>query len=91
MRYVSKRTARYLLCWDDHCSKGLCLTTTPPACPLPLTKGPDQLCPYSCSEGVHQRESGETRKGCIVEEHDVEIAQPVEASKVTQQVKASEP
>lgn len=59
--------------------------------PLSLTKGPDQLCPHSCSEGLHQTKSGEAREGCIVEEHDVEIAQPVEASKITQQVKASEP
>ena len=77
---------------DDHCSRGLYRTTTPPASPpLPLTKGPDQLCPHSCSEGLHQTESGEACEGCIVEEHDVEVAQPVEASKVTQQVKASEP
>lgn len=57
---------------------------------LPLTKGPNQLCPHSCSEGFHQTESGEACKGCIVEEHNVEIAQPVEASKITQKVKASE-
>lgn len=62
-----------------------------PAPPLPLTKGPDQLCPHSRGKGLHQTESGEAREGCVVEEHDVEIAQPVEASKVTQQVKASEP
>lgn len=53
-------------------------------------KGPNQLCPHSCSEGFHQTESGEACKGCIVEEHNVEIAQPVEASKITQKVKASE-
>lgn len=37
-------------------------------------KGSDQLCPHSCSEGLHQTECGEASKGCIVEEHDVEIA-----------------
>lgn len=37
-------------------------------------KGSDQLCPHSCREGLHQTECGEASKGCVVEEHDVEIA-----------------
>lgn len=46
----------------------------PAHAPYSLTKGSNQLCPHSCSEGLHQAEGGEASKSCIVEEHDVEIA-----------------
>ena len=52
-----------------------------------LTEGSDELPLHGPGERVHQAGRGEACEHHVVEEYDVEVAQPVVASKVSQQIK----
>ena len=56
-----------------------------------LTKGPDELPLYSPGERVDEAGRRDSSEQHVVQEHDVEVPQPVVAPKIPQQVEAGDP